>query len=180
MMRRESLPDGLDFPSFPSLELSRLITPIIYSQNSYLVYIFQISLIQSTPYQLYKLQPFPMEQQDSVFVYVEITKEFLFTDAMRHTYGKLSYPELQACFMPNDLNYVCKENLTIVTYVPNADCESTLIHPSTTFLRYKICEQRMLTLDQTYWIPLYFSNKWLFTAPARGLFTILCEQRNFS
>ena len=28
MIRRESLPDGLDFPSFPILELSRLITPI--------------------------------------------------------------------------------------------------------------------------------------------------------
>ena len=30
MMRKESLPDGLDFPSFPILELSRLITPIIF------------------------------------------------------------------------------------------------------------------------------------------------------
>ena len=39
MMRKESLPDGLDFPPFPSLELSRLTTPIIFSQNSYLVYI---------------------------------------------------------------------------------------------------------------------------------------------
>ena len=38
MMRRESLPDGLDFPSFPSLQLSRLITLISYSQYSYLVY----------------------------------------------------------------------------------------------------------------------------------------------
>jgi hypothetical protein len=42
MTRRDSLPDGLDLPSFPCLELSRLITPIIYSQNSYLVYILQI------------------------------------------------------------------------------------------------------------------------------------------
>jgi hypothetical protein len=30
MMRKESLPDGLDFPSFPTLELSRLITPIFF------------------------------------------------------------------------------------------------------------------------------------------------------
>ena len=62
IMRRESLPDGLDFPSFPSSELSRLITPIIFSQNSYLIYIFQMPLLQSTPYQLYKLQPFPVVQ----------------------------------------------------------------------------------------------------------------------
>jgi len=83
-MRKESLPDGLDFPAFHSLELSRLITPIIFSQNSYLVYILQMPSLQSIPYQLYKLQPFPVEQQEKVFVYFEVTKEFIFTVAMRH------------------------------------------------------------------------------------------------
>jgi hypothetical protein len=62
MMRTESLPDGLDFHPFPFLEFSKLITPIIFSQNSYLVYILGMHLLQSTPYQLYKLQPFPVEQ----------------------------------------------------------------------------------------------------------------------
>jgi len=104
MMKRESLPDGLDFPSFPSLELSRIITPVIYSQNSYLVYILQIPLLQSTSYQLYKLQPFPMRQYERVFAYIEATKEYIFTDTMRQKYGKLSYSELQACFMPNELS----------------------------------------------------------------------------
>ena len=101
MIKKESLPDGLDFPSFPSLDLSKLITPIIFSQNSYLVYILQMPLLQSTPYQLYKLQPFPVEQQEKMFVYFEVTKEFIFTDAMRHKYGKMSYPELSTCLMPN-------------------------------------------------------------------------------
>ena len=81
MMRKESLPDGLDFPSFPSLELSRLITPIIFSQNSYLVYILQMPLLQSIPYQLYKLQTFPVEQQEKVFVYFEVTKN-LFSEML--------------------------------------------------------------------------------------------------
>jgi len=61
MIRKESLPDGLDFPSIPILELSRLITLIIFSQSSYLVYILQVPLLQSMSYHLYKLQPFPME-----------------------------------------------------------------------------------------------------------------------
>jgi len=103
MMKKESLPDGLDFPSFPILELSRLITPIIFSQNSYLVYVLQVPLLQSTSYHLYKLQPFPMKQQDKVFVYIETMKDFIFTDAMRQKYWKMSYPELQACLMPNEL-----------------------------------------------------------------------------
>jgi hypothetical protein len=69
MMKEESLPDGLDFPSFPSLELSRLITPIIFSQKSHLVYILQIPLIQSTVYQLYKLKPFPLSNM-RMYLYI--------------------------------------------------------------------------------------------------------------
>ena len=98
---------------------------------------------------------------------------------MRHTCGKLSYPELQACFMSHDLSYVCKENIPIVTYVPNDDCESTLIHPSAISLPYNVFEQRMLTSDQTNCIPLHFSNKWLFTAPTAALFTLLCGTEKF-
>ena len=65
-----------------------------------------------------------MEQQEKVFVYFEVTKAFIFTDAMRRKYGKMSYPELHTCLKPNELSYVCKETIPIVTYVPNNDCES--------------------------------------------------------
>jgi hypothetical protein len=179
MVKTESLPDGLDFPSFPSIELSKIITPVIFSQNLYLVYILQIPLLQSTPYQLYKLQPFPIQQQEKVFTYIKATKEFIFTNTIRQKYGKLSYSELQACFMPNELSYVCKENIPIVTYIPNMDCESTLIHPSTMQIPSKVCEQRVLTLENTYWIPLHLSNEWLFTAPSTELFTVLCGTEKF-
>jgi hypothetical protein len=63
MMRKESLPDGLDFPSFPFLELSRLITTIIFSQNTYLVYVLQVFLLLYTVYKLYKLQPSPLNNK---------------------------------------------------------------------------------------------------------------------
>jgi hypothetical protein len=83
MMRKESLPDGLEFPSFSSIELSRIITPMIYAQGNYLVYVIQIPLLQSPPFHLYKILPFPMKQQDKVFVYVGSAKDFIFVDAMR-------------------------------------------------------------------------------------------------
>jgi hypothetical protein len=69
MMRGESLSSGLEFPPFPSLELSRLIIPIIFSQKSYLVYILQVTLLQTTLYQLYTVQPFPMKQHEYVHFY---------------------------------------------------------------------------------------------------------------
>ena len=79
-----------------------------------------------------------MEQQETFFMHIGITKEFVFTYAVRHKYGKLSYPGLQARLNPNEISYVCKENIPIVTYEPNEDCESTLIHPSTVFLPNKV------------------------------------------
>jgi hypothetical protein len=131
MMKEESLPDGVDFPSFSSLELSQLITPVIFPQKYYLVYVLQIPLLQSTMYQLYKSQPFPIKQHDNVFVYIETKKDFMFVDTMRHKYGKMNYQELEACLLPNEFNYVCQETLPILTYIPNEDCEATLIRPST-------------------------------------------------
>jgi hypothetical protein len=114
MMRKESLPDGLEFPSFSSVELSRLVTPFIHTQGNYLVYIIQIPLLQSAPYQLYKIQTF-LVQQDNVFVYVEPAKDFIFVDAMRQRYDKMNYPELLACLKPNELTHTCKETQPIRT-----------------------------------------------------------------
>ena len=173
MMRKESLPDGLEF-HFSSMELSRIITPIIYSQGVYLVYVIQIPLIQSTPYYLYKIQPLPVQQQEKVFVYIDSTKDYIFVDAVRQRFGKMNHPELQACLKPNELIYVCKETLPIITYTPNEDCEATLIHPSTTSSPKGLCEQRILSLDQTYWIPLHMSNEWLYISTKDEIFTVLC------
>jgi hypothetical protein len=54
MMKELPLLDGLDLSSFPSLEFSRLITPIIFSKNSYFLYVLQVPLFQSTVFQLHK------------------------------------------------------------------------------------------------------------------------------
>ena len=179
MMKSESLPDGLDFPSFPSLELSKLITPVIFYQNSYLVYMLQIPLLQLPVYQLYKIQPFPMKQRDKVFVYIDTAKDFIFVDVMRTKYGKLTFTELQGCFMPNDLTYVCKETVPLHTCILNEDSESTLIHPSTLSIPKQLCEQRVLNLETTYWILLHFSNEWLYVTPNDEIFTVLCGSTRY-
>jgi prolyl oligopeptidase PreP (S9A serine peptidase family) len=79
-----------------------------------------------------RFNPFQPDNK-TVFVYVESTKDFIFVDAMRQLYVKMNYPELQACIKPNEITYVCKETLPILTYTPNEDCEATLIHPSYNF-----------------------------------------------
>jgi hypothetical protein len=179
MMRELSLPDGLDIPSFPSIQFSHLIIPVIFSKGIYLVYILQVHLLQSTMYQLQKVQPFPVQQQDNIFRYIEVKKDYTFVDAMRHKYGKMNYQELQAYVKPNELNYVCQETVPILTYIPNENCESTLIHPSTVSLPARVCEQGLLRLETPYWIPLHMSNECLYATPKNEIFTVLCGSMKF-
>jgi hypothetical protein len=70
---------------------------------------------------------------------------------------------------------VCKEEIPIYTYVPELDCETTLLHPSTTSIPNN-CEYRFLKLSKTFWIPLHLSNQWLFVTPQTETFTVLCPQ----
>jgi hypothetical protein len=179
MMKELSLPNGLDLPPFPSLEFSRLITPIIFSKQTCLVYILQVPLFQSTMYQLYRTQLFPFQEQDNVFVYVDFMKDYIFVYTMRHKYGKLNNLDLQSCFKPNELNYVRQETVPIHTYTPNEHCKATLIHPSNMSLPTKVCEQSLLKLEPTYWIPLHMSYEWLFTSPKDEIFTVLCGSNKF-
>jgi hypothetical protein len=62
----------------------------------------------------------------------------------------------------------------ILTYIPNEDCEATLLRPSTSSLPVKVCEQSVISLENTYWIPLHMSNEWLFISPKDEIFTVLC------
>jgi hypothetical protein len=40
-------------------------------------------------------------------------------------------------------------------------------------------EQRVLTLDSTYWIPLHLSSEWLYVTPNVEIFTVLCGSDKF-
>jgi hypothetical protein len=142
-----------------------------------LVYVLEIPLLSSTTYQLYKLIPFPVlvKQEESTYSYIVSSKELIFSDPLRQHYGKMTSNELTGCFHPNDISYVCKEDIPIHTYIPETDCESTLLHPSTMKVPYN-CEYRFLKLKQTLWIPLHLSNEWLYAAPESETLTVLCPE----
>jgi hypothetical protein len=71
--------------------------------------------------------------------------------------------------------YMYVEKRSAYTHVPEQDCESTLLHPSTTTIP-KNCEYRFFKLRKTFWIPLFTSNQWLFVTPETETFTVLCPQ----
>jgi hypothetical protein len=107
--------------------------------------VLEIPLLSPIEYQLYKLLPFPAQirKEETTYGYINFNKEFIFSDAVRQHFGKMSTNELTGCFHPNEFLYVCREEIPIYTYVPEQDCESTLLHPSTTTIP-KNCEYRFL------------------------------------
>ena len=54
-----------------------------------------------------------------------------------------------------------------------------MIHPSTISNPKQLCEQRLLNLEYTYWIPLHLSNEWLYVTPGIEIFTVLCGGDKF-
>jgi hypothetical protein len=177
LLGSQKLPSGMDYPNFPFSELQKIITPITYSYKQYLVYILEIPLFSPMNYQLYKMLPFPtaVKVEEPTYTYVHYNKEYIFSDPLRQHFGKMTINELMECFKPNEFMYVCREEIPIYTYVPEMDCEATLLHPSTTRVPNN-CEYRILKLDKTFWIPLHLSNQWLFVTPKSETFTVLCQQ----
>jgi hypothetical protein len=55
---------------------------------------------------------------------------------------------------------------------------TTLIHPSSSSLPNQVCEQALLNLENTYWIPLHLSNEW-YVATKAEIFTVLCGSMKF-
>jgi hypothetical protein len=135
LIATQKLPSGLDYPGFPFYELSKIITPNIYSYKQYLVYVLEIPLFSPTEYNLYTLLPFPVKvrkKEEVTYGYVNLNKEFIFSDTLRQHYGKMTSNELSGCFRPNEVTFVRKEEIPMYTYVPEVHCEATLLHPSTT------------------------------------------------
>jgi hypothetical protein len=143
----QKLPSGLDYPNFPFPDLQKIITPNSYFFKQFLVYVLEIPLFSPTTYQLYKLLPFPVvvKKQEITYGYINFNKEFIFSDSLRQRFGKMTTNELTGCFQPNKLTYVCKEEIPIYTYIPEMDCEATLLHPSTTKIPDN-CEYRFFKL----------------------------------
>jgi hypothetical protein len=114
-----------------------------------------------------------MPKQD-VFVYS--VKEYIFVDSLKKQYGKISTNELTGCFQPNTLQRICKADIPVFSYIPNVDCEMTLIHPSSTKIP-EPCDVRVVKIVKTYWIPLHMSNQWLYVAPEPEKLSALCNEK---
>jgi hypothetical protein len=137
---KQKLPSGTDYPNFPFPEILKIISPSIYSYKKYLVYVLEIPLIFPTEYHLYKLIPFPVvvNKEEATYGYINLNKELISSDSLQRHYGKRNINELMKCFQPRQMVYLCKAEIPISTYVPEMDCEATLLQPSTVEVP-KIC-----------------------------------------
>jgi hypothetical protein len=105
-----------------------------------------------------------VDEQEYTYSYIAFNNEFVFGDPLRQRYGKMTTNDLTGCCQPNEFLYVCREHVTIYTYIPEMDCEATLLHTSKTKIP-RNCEYRFSNLSKILWIPLHTNNQWLFVTP---------------
>lgn len=176
MMSSEQPITGLDYPvNLPSHELMKLITPHIFLQGKYLVYVLYVPLLLPEQFQVFKMIPFPTPGQEgriNKYIYTESSKDYIIIDTLRQKYAKISQYQLDKCFKINELKFVCKETTPILNFKAGEDCEATLVHPSTTMVPGS-CTQRMVQIDNTLWIKL-LGNEWLHITPTPEIFTYVC------
>ena len=171
---------GLDYPvNFPSQDLMKIITPQIYLQGQYLVYVLKVPLLIPEQFQLYEIIPFPapanlFNKSSSKHLYIDSAKDFIISDAVHQRFAKMTRYQVERCFELNEMRYVCKEEFPILTYKNGDDCEATLLHPSTTEVPNS-CTHRMIEIKDTLWIKL-LGNEWLHVSPREEVFTILCNK----
>lgn len=178
VMLKNELPAGLDFPRFPLSQLQKLISPHFYSHNLYLIYVLDFPILSSKHYQLYHLTPVPILKVEQTFFFIQPQVEYIFTDSLRQQYGKMTRETLKECFCVHELLHVCKANIPLFYYKDDlTDCEAAILHPSTETMPGS-CDKRLVTLDKTYWIPLLFSNDWIFSAPKVEVVATVCEQKH--
>ena len=179
-MKDEQPIPGLDYPvNIPSQDIMKMITPEIYLQDKFLVYVIKVPLLVPEQFQLYQIIPFPVSghlfnKSSNKYLYIESAKEFIISDALHQRYAKMMRHQVDKCFQLDELNFVCKEEFPIVSYKAGDDCEATLLHPSTTEAP-KSCTHRMLEIKDTLWIKL-FGNEWLHVSPHKEIFTFICGQ----
>ena len=71
---------GLDYPvNFPSQDLMKVITPQIYLQGQYLVYVLKVPLLIPEQFQLYEIIPFPAPAN----LFNESSSKHLYIDRLR-------------------------------------------------------------------------------------------------
>ena len=176
LMSKEALPERTIFPPFPSAELLSIVKPTIYTQENYLVYIVKLPLLIDVKYMLYKMVRFPIIlESKQVALYTEIHKDYIFSDALGQQYGNLDISE---CDKPNSLTYVCMEKVPIQTN-KDENCYANLLHPSTTKIP-DMCTTKYIPLSHipsTLWIPLAFSNEWLYVTPKPERITVVCPEK---
>ena len=176
IFRSQPLPQGLDYPDLSFSELQKITIPHTYAYKQFLVYVLEIPLLSPTHYHLYHNTPFPVKR-DNIYVFINSEKEYIFSDSLRQHFGKLTSNELTRCFQPNELLFICPEDIPIYAYLKGADCEATMLHPSTKQTPQS-CDLRVTKLTNTLWIPLHLSNQWLFAAPQEDTLTTLCGTEN--
>ena len=129
IFQSQPLPQGLDYPDLSFSELQKITIPHTYAYKQFWKHqtILEIPLLSPTHYHLYRNTPFPV-RRDNIYVFINSEEEYIFSDSLRQHFGKLTSNELTRCFQPNELLFICPEDIPIYAYIKQIVKPQCYIH----------------------------------------------------
>lgn len=170
------LPTSLTYPVPLVLEnvndLYNLIKLTAFQQNNQLIFIIDIPLITTQPFNLYKLTPLPMSHDTIHYVFIAPTSKYLSVSFDKLFYSSLD--SLDSCHK-SKTKYVCNKNKILEPTGSNPICEVDIL------LNFKVnsnCNTRIVSLESPMWTKLEEPNSWLYVSPKPKEITISCKNFN--
>lgn len=156
-------------------ELTKIMDLTAFHNGERLIYVIKIPLLDLTPYKLYQHLSVPVRQLSTAkgarFAYIKPAVQYTAVSEDFSSYFNLKN-ENECQFIAN--RYICKQNHPVGRISDETECEvQLLVNPQLSDL--ELCDIRLKTLKQTYWIKIRNANAWLFAAPKPETLYLLCD-----
>lgn len=170
-----------DIDTMSVVEVQEMSKISIVYVETFLTYILEIPLLETTTFDLYKLHALPSRERlgDStdIFAFIRPKFEYIAISADKNTYIPVNLETLQSCIVQEN-TYICGDVQPTRELGSSASCEAKIVvnqspDPDS-------CSIEIIKLTQTYWVRLAAKNTWAFAAPKPERIFMACRQKELT
>lgn len=175
-LMKSSLPDDLIIPvtSENLIKLYNLLTVKTRVSENMIIFHFELPLVASRQYEVFKVIPLPIRQKDTIVV-IQPSTEYISISLSREKFIPVSAAELAECSHLDENTFLCHEHHPeLKNKAESLSCEVSLfVHHQ---FHSTICRTVAIETEQL-WIQLPTPNKWIFYTKNPQGYSIMCGKK---
>ena len=172
----QHLPGDLQFPvslnSEDAYQLLKLVNIDVVFVGTNLIYVIEVPLVQSYRFNIFRIVPLPVKQNNNTYLFILPTTEYLGIDEYKQHYFLPT--SLETCKILSNDKKICKQTQPISISHHSDTCEVKLfLNPSRLS---RNCDLRISKFSGKLWHRLGESNSWLYVVNSEEVLTISCKK----